>query len=123
MKCNVKNKQPKIQGQDLKLITEEYAKTFDLWLAASGISEEEFLRRGAVKPFKIHTSEKFGTMQIYITCGGVPLGQPFISSSDKKAFMVDTAYMLLYVAGKLDSADGGDYFSGIAREFAKTELM
>ena len=62
-------------------------------------------------------------MQVYITCGGIPLGQPFISSSDKNKnlFMVDTTYMLLYIARKLNKVDGSDYFYNIAREFAKNE--
>jgi hypothetical protein len=123
MKCNYKRNKPQIKGNDFKTITEEFKELFTLWLNASGINEDEFLECGMIKPFKIHKTEESNAIQVFLTFGGIPLGQPFISSTDKNIFMVDTTYMLLHIAGKLDKADGGDYFYNITREFAKNELL
>jgi len=118
MKFNYKPNLPQIRGGDLKEIAEEFTAMYYKWLDASGISENELLRFGALTPFEIHKSETNGVVQISLTCGGVPVGLPFISpTDDRDSFMIDTAYMLLYIANKLDGVSGGSYFYDTARTF------
>jgi hypothetical protein len=117
MKCNYKQKQYQINGNTLKKIVGEYRTLFHQWRVYSGISKSDFLQIGAMKPFEIHKMESNGVMQVFITCDCVPLGQPFVSSQDKQSFMVDTAYILLYIAKQLEGIDGGDYFDNIVKKF------
>jgi len=117
MKSNYKPILPQIHGNDLKEIAEEFTAMYYKWLDASGISEDEFLKFGELKPFKIQKYGICGITHISLSCGGVSIGQPLISIGDDCAFAVNAAYMLLYIAKKLDGADGGSYFYDTARAF------
>jgi|GEM_PF-4273819 len=118
MKFNYKPDKPLIRGNDLKKIAAEYELIFNNWLNASDLSVSSFLSFGGLTPFEIHKSETNGVVQISLTCGGAPVGLPFISPAyDHDSFIIDTAYMLLYIANKLDGVSGGSYFYDTARAF------
>lgn len=132
MKCNYKSKLPKqqrkqhiIRTEDLRVFNAYFEKAFAEWRRFSGIGEDDYLKYGIIKPFKIKKTEDNGTVSVSLLCNGQLLGTPIISPHDiqDKHFNENTSFLLMHIAGWLDKADGGKYYRDIVKEFARTELL
>ena len=127
MKCSYKHKKHVIGSDDLKVLNDYIAESFERWLSVSGKTEDEFLSYATkVLPFAIHRTDNYGIKYVSLFCDGVPYGHPIMSSpnlGENTHFNENTAFLLMYMAQKLDGVNGGTYFCKIAKEFARTKLL
>jgi len=125
MKYTYKRKRPHtITTNDLKEMNGYFEASFKAWLEISGISESEFLNHGKSKSLELCKTEKQNEIQVSIFIGGKEIGMPLITNpdGDNKYFKMNTAFLLMFMAQKLDEVYGGEYFQGIVSEFVKSEL-
>ena len=127
MKCNYKSKIKRrhtITTHDLKEMNDFFEESYHDWLRLSCISVGDFLNLANLKPFEIRMSGSLDSMSISLVFGGMVIGMPIIRNGEQdEYFKENTAFMLFTMAQKLDNVNGGDYFSNIARNFARTELL
>jgi len=129
MKCNYSQKHKKkhiIRSEDLKEVNDYIEESFIQWLEFSRVSKNEFLAKAVIQPFEIHKTENKNGISVALFFGGLPFGEPIITSPDtsqNRHFKEKTAYLLMHMAQKLDTVNGGDYFCKVVKDFAKNELL
>lgn len=112
-----------------KEIAEEMKNTYEQWLAASGLTEVEFLKMADRKDLKIRKKTVNGSISIEIgfyddTDKFFQIGLNFLYEDSNKEqyekFKVNLSFLFLFIAGRLDEAYnkkyGQDYFFKVFSE-------